>query len=157
MPIVRRSIIVDAPLAFTFEVSNRVEDWPQIMDDYSGVEILGREGAKMFFRLHRSDGSSWVSWRVIHPDGAFALAERHEPRAPFRFMQHAWTYHALDGGRTEMTWEMHFGLPAADAERERAACAHIAASTERNQARMKAYIEGNWAASGDPRGGAVVA
>lgn len=146
MPIVSRTVTVDAPRAFTFEVSNRLEDWPRMMDEYREVEILGSEGAKVFFRLRRDDGSSWVSWRVIHPDGAFALAERHEPRAPFRFMQHAWTYRAAGEHRTEMTWEMNFELPDGDEAKQRMVCAHLSEATERNQRRMKAYIEGCWAA-----------
>jgi aromatase len=147
MPTVRRSVTVEAPLAFTFEVSNRLEEWPRMMEDYREVEILGREGDKVFFRLHTDDGSSWVSWRVIHCDGAFAIAERHDPREPFRFMQHAWTYRSIDPGRTEMVWEMTFELADPAGGRERMACAHIAEATERNQRRMKAYIEGRHAAT----------
>jgi aromatase len=137
---VASSVIVDAPLRVTFEVSNRLEEWPAMMD-YADVRILRREGAKVWFRLTSADGAQWVSWRVIHPNGAFALAERQEPRAPFRFMQHVWRYRKLVPDQTEMSWEMNFELDEEHEAREDAACKHLLESTSKNQARMKAYIE----------------
>jgi len=86
-------------------------------------------------------GSSWTSWRLLRPESGVALAERHEPRAPFAFMHHTWTYRALGPNRTSMTWTMRFGLPAPTEEQDRACSAYLLSSTERNQARMKAYIE----------------
>jgi ribosome-associated toxin RatA of RatAB toxin-antitoxin module len=138
---VASSVVVDAPLRVTFDVSNRLEDWPAMMEDYTDVQILRREGVKVWFRLTTADGPQWVSWRVIHPNGAFALAERHEPRAPFRFMQHVWTYRELSPDRTEMSWEMTFELDDEDRALEQAACKHLLELTSKNQARMKAYIE----------------
>ena len=138
---VRRSVIVDAPVALTIEVSNQIESWPQMMDDYVAAEVLSQEGAKMWFRLSHANGSSWTSWRVVHPEAGVAIAERHEPRAPFRFMQHAWIYRSLAPERTEMTWEQTFELPDAAADQETRVAEYLVTQTERNQKTMKNYIE----------------
>jgi aromatase len=141
MPVIRRSIIVEAPIDVTFDTSNRLTDWPHMMHDYAHVEILRDEGRKIWFKITQVNGSSWVSWRVVSPEGRFALAERHEPRHPFEFMQIIWTYLDQSPHRTEMTWEMNFELPQAAQEKLAQAIEHISAHTESNQAKMKTYIE----------------
>ena len=138
---VSKSIRIEAPIDFVFAVSNRLESWPAMMDDCSAVEILSREGNKVTFRLKHVNGTSWSSWRVIHPGARFALAERAEPRAPFRFMHHLWTYKPLDDGATEMTWCMQFELPEPQQEREGECCEYLLKHSSGNQQRMKAYIE----------------
>lgn len=142
MPVVRSSVVVAAPLDATFEVSNRLEHWPRMMKEYERVEIFREEGAKRWFRLSHENGTSWISWRLVHRDGLFALAERCDPRAPFAFMQHLWTYQSRERGTTEMTWTMTFELPASVRDREETVARHLAESTRANQARMAAYIEG---------------
>ena len=112
-----------------------------MMNDYAEVEVLKREGHKTTFRLHHQNGSSWISWRVIHPLGKFALAERVTPRKPFKFMHHVWTYRALDAARTEMSWTMQFELPESEAHREEECCAYLLTHSADNQQKMKAYIE----------------
>lgn len=141
MPIVCQSVAVEAPLGLTFKISNRLEDWPRMMDEYEAIEILKREGRKIWFRLSTSNGVNWVSWRVIHPAGAFALAERYEPRAPFKFMQHVWVYHELSPQRTEMTWHMNFELPDQQKEKEDEVSKYLFEHSLRNQEKMKNYIE----------------
>ncbi len=138
---VSQSVVIDAPIDRVFALSNRVEDWPVTMDDYAGVEVLRRDGWKITFRLRHVNGTSWTSWRVVDPEARFALAERVEPRAPFKFMHHLWTYRALDGGRTEMTWTMQFELPEAQAHREEECARYLLEHSAGNQARMKKHIE----------------
>lgn len=149
MPEVDSSVVVDAPVGFTVDVSNDLERWPRMMADYESVEVLRREGWKTWFRLRHRNGSEWVSWRVIDRDGGFALAERDEPRAPFTFMQHTWLYQGLDDGRTEMTWVMTFELPAEDRPREADCCKYLGTHAAANQQIMKAYIEERYRAAGN--------
>ncbi len=141
MPIVSQSVTLNAPLQLTFHLSNRLEDWPRMMDDYKAIEILKSEGWKTWFRLIHSNGMNWVSWRVIHPVGSFALAERYEPRAPFKFMQHLWLYRELSPEETEMTWYMNFELPNQQKEKEGELSNYLLEHSLKNQATMKNYIE----------------
>ena len=141
MPTVSRTVELDVPFDVAFDISNRIEDWPQMMGEYERAEVLRREGLKIWFQLTHSSGTSWVSWRVVHRASGVALAERHEPRAPFAFMHHAWIYRPLAPDRTAMTWNMTYGLPPENADRIEACNAYLLASTEKNQTRMKEYIE----------------
>jgi aromatase len=141
MPTVCRTVELDVPFDVAFALSNRLEDWPVMMEEYQAVEILRREGMKIWFRLSHASGSSWVSWRLLHPALGVCLAERHEPRAPFAFMHHTWSYQRLGPERTAMTWSMTYGLPAPTPEQDQACSAYLLASTEKNQSRMKAHIE----------------
>ena len=144
MPTVRRSILVDAPLEITFDLSNRIDIWPEMMEEYKEAEILRREGRMIWFRLRHQNGVSWTSWRMLHPPD-FACAERFEPKAPFKFMHIVWTYKAAGsaGGaaQTEMTWDMCFELPDDQRVNEDEWAANMLKHTELNQSRMKAYIE----------------
>lgn len=141
MPTLWRAIELEAPISLVFELSNRIEDWPLMMEDYVRAEIVCRMGFKIWFTLTHISGTKWTSWRVLHPASFVAVAERHEPRTPFVFMHHVWTYITLPCDRTAMTWRMDYGLPKATLKSEQECSAHLLASTVRNQLRMKGYIE----------------
>ena len=140
MPLVCRSIIVDAPLETTFEISNRIDSWPDMMPEYKKAEVFKREGRMIWFRLANEAGAEWVSWRMLYPP-YFTCAERYEPKLPFKFMHLIWTYKALSDRQTEMTWDMSFELPDERREQEKDLAQQLAKHTEVNQAKMKAYIE----------------
>lgn len=140
MPVVRETVVVNAPLEITFDVSNRIELWPDMMAEYKGAKILSREGRKIWFSLRDNEGHEWSSWRMLYrPD--FTYAERHEPKAPFKFMHITWTYTALGDSQTEMTWDMSFELPDDKKSQEAQWVEGMSAHTRSNQAAMKAYIE----------------
>jgi aromatase len=141
MPTISRTVELDAPIGIAFELSNRIEDWPLMMEDYVKAEIARKIGFKIWFTLTHISGTKWTSWRVLHPASFVAVAERHEPRAPFVFMHHVWTYSALPCERTAMTWRMTYRLLNATAKTEEECNAHLLASTEKNQLRMKSYID----------------
>lgn len=140
MPVITRSIVVDAPVGLTFEVSNRIDQWPEIVPEYLQAEILRREGRKIWFRLTNQDNATWVSWRMLYPP-YIAYAERHDPVAPFAFNQLTWIYHALPGNKTSMTWDMYFELPPELKQEEGAWAERMAEHTEANQEAMRKYIE----------------
>ena len=140
MPTVKRSIIVDAPIDFTFELSNRIDLWPEMMAEYSEAEIIKREGRMLWFRLRHQTGNAWTSWRMLNPPH-FACAERFEPKAPFKYMHLVWTYAAVGARQTEMTWDMCFELPDEQKHQEDEWSAKMLEHTAGNQERMKVYIE----------------
>jgi ribosome-associated toxin RatA of RatAB toxin-antitoxin module len=141
MPTIRRSIVVDAPVEITFDLSNRIELWPQMMEEYKQAEIVKREGRMIWFRLRHQNGISWTSWRMLYPP-SFACAERFEPKAPFKYMHIIWTYEAVgDASQTEMVWDMTFELPDDQKHKEDEWSANMLEHTQANQQRMKLYIE----------------
>lgn len=147
MPVICNSIVVEAPLATTFEISNRLESWPDIMPEYKKVEVFKQEGKKKWFHLVHESGAEWTSWRVLHSKASFAYAERHEPKLPFKFMHITWTYKEIDARQTEMTWEMSFELPKDCTDLEQHWVDSLTEHTYINQAKMKAYIEARAEAS----------
>ncbi|MBZ0165948.1 MAG: polyketide cyclase [Candidatus Omnitrophica bacterium] len=104
------SIFVNAPFQITFEISNHIERWTELFgDEYVSAEVLKREGNEITFRLTNNDGKSWVSKRWLHPEQRYALASRHDPMFPFKYMKIIWLYYELDGG-TLMTWIQDFDM-----------------------------------------------
>ncbi|MDT0303924.1 SRPBCC family protein [Streptomonospora wellingtoniae] len=140
MPVITKSVIVDAPVALTFEVSNRIDRWPDMIPEYLRAEILGYEGRKIWFRLTNQDQASWTSWRMLFPPYV-AYAERYEPIAPFVFNHLTWVYSALPGNRSQMTWDMYFELPEERKHEEETWRDRMAEHTEANQKAMRTYIE----------------
>lgn len=142
MLVVTRTVVVDAPLEFTFDVSNQIELWPQMMAEYKAGEVFDHQGRKIWFRLTDNNGRQWTSWRSLFRPH-FTYAERHEPKAPFEFMHITWTYRAL-GDKTEMTWDMCFELPPEKRGEQDKWVVGMGDHTESNQAAMKKYIEAQY-------------
>ena len=141
MVLITRSIIVNAPVEVTFDVSNRIDEWSKMIPEYLETEILGYEGRKIWFRLTNQDGATWTSWRMLHRP-YIAYAERHDPVAPFEYNHITWLYQGLPGNtRTQMTWDMCFELGAERKHEEEAWQARMAEHTETNQRAMADYIE----------------
>ena len=141
MPTVQRSITVNAPIEMTFDISNRIDLWPEMMEEYKEAEIVKREGRMIWFRLGHQAGNSWTSWRMLYPPH-FACAERFEPRAPFKFMHIIWTYKpGASATQTEMSWDMTFELPDDQKNKEEEWTVNMLKHTEANQQKMKVYIE----------------
>lgn len=104
------SIFINAPFDITFEISNHIERWTELFgDEYVSAEVLGREGNEITFRLTNEDNKTWVSKRWLHPEQRYAIASRHDPMFPFKYMKIIWLYHEQDGG-TLMTWIQDFDM-----------------------------------------------
>ncbi|MFI9507900.1 SRPBCC family protein [Nocardia sp. NPDC052566] len=140
MQVITRSVIVDAPVDLVYEVSNRIDQWPEMIPEYLKAEILRREGRKIWFRLTNADNASWVSWRMLYPP-LIAYAERYEPLAPFTFNHLTWVYQPLPGYRSQMTWDMCFELIEEHRGEEAQWRERMAEHTAANQEAMREYIE----------------
>ncbi|MFF3246954.1 SRPBCC family protein [Streptomyces sp. NPDC002870] len=106
-------ITVAAPLDLVWEVTNDIENWPQLFSEYASVEILSREGSTTTFRLtmHPDENGtvwSWVSERTTDRKGRKVEARRVET-GPFQFMDIHWEYSEVPGG-TRMHWTQDFAM-----------------------------------------------
>ena len=68
-------ITIAAPLDLVWDMTNDLENWPQLFSEYASVEVLSREGDKTTFRLtmHPDENGtvwSWVSERSRRPHEA---------------------------------------------------------------------------------------
>jgi aromatase len=110
---VDNSVLINSDMELVWDVTNDVENWPDLFTEYASAEIIERDGATVRFRLamHPDENGkvwSWVSERT--PDAAKrrVVARRVEP-GPFEFMNIEWIYTAEPGG-TRMRWIQDFRM-----------------------------------------------
>ncbi len=106
-------ITVAAPLDLVWDMTNDLENWPQLFSEYASVEILERKGDTTTFRLtmHPDENGtvwSWVSERT--PDRANRTVKaRRVETGPFQHMDIHWEYSEVQGG-TLMRWRQDFAM-----------------------------------------------
>ncbi|MFE1173866.1 SRPBCC family protein [Streptomyces sp. NPDC058773] len=106
-------ITIAAPLDLVWDITNDIENWPQLFSEYASVEVLSREGDKTTFRLtmHPDDNGtvwSWVSERTVDRRNRSVRARRVET-GPFEHMDIHWKYAEIPGG-TSMHWTQDFAM-----------------------------------------------
>ncbi|CAL9609197.1 SRPBCC family protein [Streptomyces sp. enrichment culture] len=107
------SITIDAPFDLVWEMTNDLENWPDLFSEYASVEVLAREGDTTRFRLtmHPDDNGkvwSWVSERT--PDRATrTVRARRVETGPFAHMDILWEYADVPGG-VQMRWTQDFAM-----------------------------------------------
>lgn len=119
------SIVINAPIDLVWDVTNDVENWPDLFTEYAEATILERDGQTVTFRLsmHPDENGkvwSWVSQRTSDAASRKVNAHRVET-GPFEFMNIEWNYEPVDGG-TKMRWVQEFqmkpGAPLNDDQME---------------------------------------
>ncbi|MFE2734020.1 SRPBCC family protein [Streptomyces sp. NPDC059349] len=107
------SITIDAPLDLVWDITNDIENWPQLFSEYASLEVLSREGDTTTFRLtmHPDDNGkvwSWVSERTMDRAKRTVRARRVET-GPFAHMDIRWDYTETPDG-TRMDWVQDFAM-----------------------------------------------
>ncbi|MCB5907471.1 SRPBCC family protein [Streptomyces pinistramenti] len=107
------AITINAPLDLVWDMTNDLENWPQLFSEYASVDVLSREGDKTTFRLtmHPDNNGtvwSWVSERVTDREGLTVRARRVET-GPFAHMNIHWSYSRNKTGTT-MHWTQDFAM-----------------------------------------------
>ncbi|GGO82168.1 SRPBCC family protein [Nonomuraea cavernae] len=106
-------IVIAAPMEVVWTMTNDVDNWPRLFDEYAAAEILERHGNTVRFRLTMhpdADGNawSWVSERTMDPRTRTVRAHRVET-GWFEYMNIAWDYSEVDGG-VLMRWKQDFQM-----------------------------------------------
>lgn len=107
------AITVNAPVDLVWDMTNDLENWPDLFSEYASVDVLSREGNKTTFRLtmHPDDNGkvwSWVSERETDRPALSVKARRVEP-GPFAYMNIRWRYEEVPEG-TRMVWTQDFEM-----------------------------------------------
>lgn len=110
---VDNSVLINADFDRVWEITNDVENWPNLFTEYATAEIIERQGNTVRFRLamHPDENGkvwSWVSERTPDPVTRRVVARRVEP-GPFEFMDIEWLYTTEKGG-TRMRWIQDFRM-----------------------------------------------
>ncbi|MEU8510698.1 SRPBCC family protein [Kitasatospora sp. NPDC048722] len=106
-------IVIAAPLDLVWEMTNDLENWPDLFSEYASVDVLERDGDSVRFRLtmHPDENGqvwSWVSERTTDKSSLAVRARRVEP-GPFEFMEIRWEYAEVPAG-TRMRWIQDFAM-----------------------------------------------
>ncbi|WP_055549150.1 SRPBCC family protein [Streptomyces sp. NBRC 110028] len=106
-------ILIKAPLDLVWDMTNDLENWPNLFSEYASVEVLQRNGDTTTFRLtmHPDENGkvwSWVSERETARDVRTVWARRVET-GPFAFMNIRWEYEEEAEG-TRMRWTQDFEM-----------------------------------------------
>lgn len=109
------SVVIGAPFALVWDITNDVAGWPGLFSEYASAEILHRDGDTVRFRLTlhpEEDGKvwSWVSERTTDRATGTVTARRVET-GPFAFMNIVWHYRETGAG-VEMRWTQEFHMKA---------------------------------------------
>ncbi|MFB7437605.1 SRPBCC family protein [Streptomyces mirabilis] len=107
------SITIDAPLDLVWDITNDIENWPQLFSEYASLEVLSRDGDTTKFRLtmHPDENGkvwSWVSERTVDRARRTVRARRVET-GPFDHMNIRWEYEETAEG-THMHWVQDFAM-----------------------------------------------
>ncbi|MFD5426132.1 SRPBCC family protein [Streptomyces sp. NPDC127084] len=106
-------IIIEAPLDLVWDMTNDIENWPQLFSEYASVDVLERDRNTTTFRLtmHPDENGtvwSWVSERTTDRKGLTVRARRVET-GPFQHMDIRWTYKETPKG-VLMHWTQDFAM-----------------------------------------------
>jgi len=140
-------ILIRRDYDFVFDITNRIELWPQLFTEYKEAEVLERIGSEILFRLttfpeETRPSRTWVSKRTIDKANGVAVAERVESPAPFEYMKIRWEYERLPAeGAVIMTWMQDFavaaGVPWSNEQME----SFLNRNTRAQMASVKARVE----------------
>jgi aromatase len=151
MPRIQHSIEILKPPLEVFEITNDIDNWKTLFNEYGHSEVIKREDAGRFtrlvFRLRNREGLEWQSWRILDHEMLTAIAERDEPLFPFLYMHLKWTYEPIAVG-TLMTWTQDFEVDPGFGSPEPEVAARMNAHGKENQQRIKELIESGAASPG---------
>lgn len=133
-------IVISADIATVFDLTNDIERWPELFNEYTSARVLSRTGNEITFELTNNENRTWQSSRIIDREHWLATATRGEPRLPFKFMHLRWLYRPVPEG-TEMTWEQFFEMDPASGIANAQAVERITEHSQVNMERIKGIIE----------------
>ena len=111
---IKNSIIIKKPIEEVFDITNDIEQWPNLFTEYAKAEILEKSDSYIKFRLttcpdEKGMQSSWISERFIDKKNWTITAKRLDPIYPFQYMDIEWIYRTVKEG-TEMIWKQKFSM-----------------------------------------------
>ena len=138
------TIVIDAPVDLVWDMTNDLENWPQLFSEYASVEVLDRQGESTTFRLtmHPDENGtvwSWVSERRTDRAALEVKARRVEP-GPFEFMDIHWEYAENPGG-TKMRWIQDFAMKPTAPVDDAGMTAHINRNSRIQMELIKSKVE----------------
>jgi aromatase len=138
------TVTINAPIEVVWDLTNDLENWPNLFTEYSDVKILERDGNKILFRITmhpdaQGNAWSWVSERIPDP-ATHTVKSRRIEMGWFEKMDLAWSYEPVEGG-TLMRWIQDFSMKADSPFNDEQMQANINKNTRVQMDVIKARIE----------------
>ena len=146
------SVVINAPLDLVWEMTNDLENWPNLFTEYAKTEIVERTDPNtVLFRITmhpdaQGNAWSWISERTMDPATHTTKSRRIET-GWFEYMNLAWAYEAVEGG-TKMTWVQDFTMKPTAPFNDEQQAANINRNTKIQMAVIKERIEAKAQAQG---------
>jgi aromatase len=160
VPQIKNNIVIARPPEEVFAVTNDIDRWKELFNEYGESTVLSRADSGRFsrltFRLRNNDGAEWQSWRILDHQDLIAVAQRESPLYPFLYMHLTWTYRPVADG-TEMTWTQDFELDPAFEVEPSVVVNRMHAHGRDNQHRIKGLLESGAVRPRPPQGEQVPA
>jgi aromatase len=134
------SIVIERPIEEVFDLSNDLEQWPKVFNEYVNVKILDRTVDRLVFRMTNKQNESWRSSRYIDRAHWLVTALREDPLYPFKHMALRWIYRPVDKG-TEMVWEQFFEMDPASGVSNEIAVERVVKHSQVNMSNFKRWME----------------
>lgn len=109
-------ILIYRDFDFTFDLSNRIDLWPQLFTEYQDAQILELSDDYIKFQLTtfpegNRPSRTWISERYLDKKNKVATAKRLDPTFPFEYMNIRWEYEPLPSDQAVlMTWIQEFNV-----------------------------------------------
>lgn len=109
-------VIIHRDYDHTFDLTNRIDLWPQLFTEYKEAEILEQRPDYVKFRLttfpeQGRPSRSWISERFLDKENFQATASRLDPIFPFTYMHIRWEYETMPSDKAVvMTWIQEFDV-----------------------------------------------
>ncbi|MBA3987774.1 type II toxin-antitoxin system RatA family toxin [Aliidiomarina maris] len=108
MPQIERTILVPYSCQQMFDLVNDIEAYPQFVPGCSGARVLDQQGARIDAELHISKAGikqSFATRNTLHEAHRVDLELL---SGPFKSLQGAWHFEALDGDACKVTLRLNF-------------------------------------------------
>jgi len=145
MPQIQNSIKIKAPYEIVFDMTNDIENWPNLFTEYKEAKILYYRQGYVLFQLtthpdQNQTSRSWISERYFSKKEKRVIARRIYPLLPFKEMNIEWSY-TSENGITEMVWIQRFEVDPAAGFTEEQVINHLNKTSVEQLAAIKANIE----------------
>jgi len=107
-------ILIHRDYEHVFDLTNRIDLWPNLFTEYQAAEILEKKDNELLFRLTtfpegERPSRTWMSRRIMNKSEGYATAVRLDPLFPFAYMKIRWEYEKLPSDTAVlMTWIQEF-------------------------------------------------
>ncbi|MEO3944638.1 SRPBCC family protein [Gorillibacterium sp. CAU 1737] len=142
---IQNSIEINAGFDVVFDMTNDIENWPNLFTEYKEALVIQKDDNYILFRLTTFPDEdqktySWISERRLDRENKKIHARRVDHLFPFQSMDIQWLYEEKDG-RTEMVWTQDFEVDPSSGFTEQQVVDHLNQTSRVQMEAIKTNLE----------------